>query len=250
MPSLCSLRVLHLCPCLDGNWNIHTAPKSMPGWKAGSKRKAGVQKGHDQHPSERWRVSRAACINMHIHVRPAKCATSAGTKIDAIIPSQSWSKPATEMLMIMIDYHGVPSSSPCMASIHYMNQNQATLARRSSSVHPVALAPCGSLNKTLPPCAHQGLKFEQMQQSWCRLNCSKGLDRGGTRATRQNTGCPPVEWWHIWGTRVLQDSVGSVSKVHVQAYCKHFVGIQSSKALWSCKEAFMKLVSFMAEARR
>ena len=82
MPSLCSLRVLHLCPCLDGNWNIHTAPKSMPGRKAGSKRKAGVQKGHDQHPSERRRVSRAACINMHIHIRPAKCATStsAGTK--------------------------------------------------------------------------------------------------------------------------------------------------------------------------
>lgn len=167
----------------------------------------------------------------------------------AIIPSQSWSKPATEMLMIMIDHHWVPSFSPCMAFIYYMNQNQVTLARRSSSVHPEALAPCGSLNKTLPPWAHQGLKFEKMQQS-CRLNCSKGLDRGGTRATRQNTGCPPVEWWHIWGHSGAPGFSWSVSKVHVQAYCKHFVGIQSSKALWSCKEAFMKLVSFMAEAKR
>jgi len=27
----------------------------------------------------------------------------------------------------------------------------------------------------------------------CRLNCSKGLGKGGKRATRRNTGCPPLD---------------------------------------------------------
>lgn len=108
----------------------------------------------------------------------------------------------------MIDHQWVPSSSPCPAIRTYLLHEsfQVTLARRSSSVHPEALAPCGSLaiatgvgNWDHGILAHQGLKFEKATvMSLCkwskmRLNCSKGLDKGGTRATRQNTGCPPVK---------------------------------------------------------
>ena len=151
---------------------------------------------------------------------PAPCLTKPPSGSGAkIIMSSSWSSCALREPAVM---HGIQGFFlQCIPGIPlltvYPSAEKATMksSKIPRSVGEKCLASMVVNNQATPPEKTNGQRkknsdiygpkndrhlFLAAPKFWppsencnCRLNCSKGLGKGGKRATRRNTGCPPLD---------------------------------------------------------